>query len=37
MKNGFVSPIEPILSQIGLASKPNSKVNIGLGKPLCRQ
>ena len=37
MENGFVSPIEPILSQIGLTPKPNSKVNIGLGKPLCRQ
>lgn len=37
MQDGFISPIEPILNQIGLTPLPNSKVNLGLGKPLCRQ
>ncbi|MEW6673661.1 MAG: 4Fe-4S binding protein [Thermodesulfobacteriota bacterium] len=35
MINGFESPIEPIISKMGLQVRPNSKINLGLGKPLC--
>jgi len=33
MKDGFVSPIEPILHKTGLQVRPNAKMNLGLGKP----
>lgn len=35
MEEGFVSPIEPIINRMGLAVRHNSKINLGLGKPLC--
>lgn len=35
MKDGFISPIEPILKEMGLIVRPNAKINLGLGKPLC--
>jgi hypothetical protein len=35
MEEGFISPIEPIINRMGLAVRHNSKINLGLGKPLC--
>ena len=35
MENSFVSPIEPVLNKMGLEVRPNSKINLGMGKPLC--
>ena len=35
MEEGFISPIEPILDKMRLAVRHNSKINLGLGKPLC--
>lgn len=35
MKDGFVSPIEPVLNKMGLGVRMNSKINLGMGKPLC--
>jgi ferredoxin len=35
MENGFVSPIEPVLNKMGLEVRMNSKLNLGMGKPLC--
>jgi len=33
--DGFRSPIEPVLKKMGLAVRPNAKMNLGLGRPLC--
>lgn len=35
MENGFQSPIEPVLDITGLQARPNAKINLGLGRPLC--
>jgi len=35
MVNGFESPIDPIVNKMGLSVRPNSKINLGLGRPLC--
>jgi NAD-dependent dihydropyrimidine dehydrogenase PreA subunit len=35
MENGFQSPIEPVLHKTGLQARPNGKINLGLGRPLC--
>jgi NAD-dependent dihydropyrimidine dehydrogenase PreA subunit len=35
MEDGFVSPIEPILARMGLEARPNAKMNLGMGRPLC--
>ena len=35
MENGFQSPIEPVLHKTGLQARPNAKINLGLGRPLC--
>jgi hypothetical protein len=35
MEDGFVSPIEPVLNKMGLEVRMNSKLNLGMGKPLC--
>lgn len=32
---GFASPIEPVLKKMGLEVRPNAKMNLGLGRPLC--
>ena len=32
---GFTSPIQPVLDKMGLAVRHNSKINLGLGRPLC--
>ncbi len=32
---GFTSPIQPVLDKMGLAFRHNSKINLGLGRPLC--
>ncbi len=37
MEDGFVSPIEPIINKMGLQIRPNAKINLGLGKPLCEE
>lgn len=34
MVNGFESPIEPIIAKMGLHVRPNSKINLGMGRPL---
>jgi hypothetical protein len=34
MINGFESPIEPIISNMGLEVRHNSKINLGMGRPL---
>ncbi len=36
MENGFTSPVEPVLNRVGLNVRPNAKINIGLGRPLCQ-
>lgn len=33
--DGFTSPIEPVLKRMGLEVRPNAKMNLGLGRPLC--
>jgi len=35
MEDGFVSPIAPVLNKMGLEVRMNSKMNLGMGKPLC--
>jgi hypothetical protein len=35
MEDGFRSPIEPVLNRMDLQTRPNAKINLGLGKPLC--
>jgi len=35
MEDGFISPIEPVLARMGLQVRPNAKMNLGLGRPLC--
>ena len=37
MQDGFTSPIDPVLRKLGLTVKPNAKINLGLGKPLCEE
>lgn len=37
MEDGFVSPIEPIINKMGLHVRPNAKINLGLGRPLCEE
>ncbi len=37
MEDGFVSPIEPIINKMELNTRPNAKINLGLGKPLCEE
>lgn len=32
--DGFTSPIEPVLTRMGLSARPNAKINLGLGRPL---
>jgi NAD-dependent dihydropyrimidine dehydrogenase PreA subunit len=32
--DGFISPIEPVLAKLGVAVRPNAKMNLGLGRPL---
>jgi hypothetical protein len=34
LKDGFTSPIAPVLDKMGLETRPNSKINLGLGRPL---
>jgi len=34
LKDGFTSPIEPVLGKLGLQTRPNAKINLGLGRPL---
>lgn len=34
LKDGFTSPIAPIIDKLGLETRPNAKINLGLGKPL---
>lgn len=34
MVDGFSSPIAPIIDKMGLETRPNAKINLGLGKPL---
>ena len=34
MVDGFTSPIAPIIDKMGLETRPNAKINLGLGKPL---
>jgi len=34
MVNGFESPIEPVLTKMGIDVRPNSKINLGMGRPL---
>jgi NAD-dependent dihydropyrimidine dehydrogenase PreA subunit len=34
LKDGFISPIAPIIDKLGLQTRPNAKINLGLGKPL---
>jgi hypothetical protein len=34
MVDGFTSPIAPIIAKMGLETRPNAKINLGLGKPL---
>jgi len=34
MQDGFTSPIAPIIDKMGLETRPNAKINLGLGKPL---
>ncbi|MDF1594070.1 MAG: hypothetical protein P1P89_21385 [Desulfobacterales bacterium] len=35
MIDGFESPIEPVITKMGIDVRPNSKINLGLGRPLC--
>lgn len=35
MEDGFRSPIQPILDKMGLKTRPNAKINLGMGRPLC--
>ena len=35
MEDGFRSPIQPILDKMGLKTRHNAKINLGLGRPLC--
>ena len=35
MINGFESPIEAIINNMGLEVRHNSKINLGMGRPLC--
>jgi len=35
MVDGFESPIEPVIHKMGLTVRPNSKINLGMGRPLC--
>lgn len=35
MEDGFTSPLEPVLNKMNLQTRPNAKINLGLGKPLC--
>lgn len=35
MQEGFTSPIEPVLDKLGLQVRPNAKMNLGMGRPLC--
>jgi len=37
MEDGFTSPIEPILKAMGVAVRPNAKINVGLGRPICEE
>ena len=34
MIDGFTSPIEPVITEMGLQVRPNSKINLGMGRPL---
>jgi len=34
LKDGFTSPIAPVLDKLGLEARPNAKINLGLGRPL---
>ena len=34
LKDGFISPIAPIIDKLGLQTRPNAKINLGMGKPL---
>lgn len=34
LEDGFTSPIAPIIDKMGLETRPNAKINLGLGKPL---
>lgn len=34
LEDGFTSPIAPIIAKMGLETRPNAKINLGLGKPL---
>ena len=34
MVDGFTSPIEPVITKMGLQVRPNSKINLGMGRPL---
>ena len=34
LKDGFISPIAPVIEKLGLQTRPNAKINLGLGKPL---
>jgi NAD-dependent dihydropyrimidine dehydrogenase PreA subunit len=36
MEDGFTSPIEPVLTKMGLHVRHNAKINVGLGRPLCQ-
>jgi NAD-dependent dihydropyrimidine dehydrogenase PreA subunit len=33
--DGFTSPLDPVLQKLGLQVRPNAKMNLGLGRPLC--
>lgn len=33
--DGFTSPLDPVLDRMGLKVRPNAKMNLGLGRPLC--
>ncbi|MEW6673664.1 MAG: 4Fe-4S binding protein [Thermodesulfobacteriota bacterium] len=34
LDDGFTSPIAPVLDRLGLQTRPNAKINLGLGRPL---
>lgn len=34
LQDGFTSPVAPVLEKMGIQARPNSKINLGLGRPL---
>ena len=34
LQDGYISPIAPIMDKLGLQTRPNAKINLGLGRPL---